>query len=111
MHCTPEVIIEGNYFNISRCPHCKRIGLYYKNLLVGFNPDTFKDFSKSFTEIHFDSMAVRFPDGFKHLIVNSCHQDIQLTFKKTEFEEMKDILSQANILLDAKDILKKGKHL
>ncbi|MEM1136403.1 MAG: DUF6686 family protein [Bacteroidota bacterium] len=108
MNCRPEVIIEGKYFNISQCPDCKRLGIYYKNLLIGFSPDTFKTFSQSFTNIDFHTMAVSFPDGFKHIIVNSCHYDIQFNFNKTEFEELKKLILQANILLEAKDILDKN---
>lgn len=105
MSCIPEIIIEGNYFNIARCSHCKRIGLYYKNLLVGFSPKAFEKFSDAFVKINFDKQALRFPDGDKHIIINTCHNDIQLNFKEKEFDEMKEMLEQASVLLEAKNVL------
>ncbi|UZR99456.1 DUF6686 family protein [Chondrinema litorale] len=105
MSCIPEILLEGNYFNIARCRHCKRIGLYYKNLLVGFTPEAFEKFSDAFVKLNFQKMALKFPDGHKHIIINTCHHDIQLNFIEKEFDEMKEMLEQASVLLEAKDVL------
>ena len=105
MPCKPIIILEGKYFNIAQCMGCKRIGLYYKNLLVSFDPQDFRAFSRSFSKINFKTSAVVFPDGFKHIVMDTCHQDIQINFIEEEFEEFKDILQQAMIILEAHRIV------
>lgn len=106
MTCTPEIILSGKHFNISQCTGCQRIGLYYKNLLVGFNPEEFTSFSRLFSEIDFKMSATVFPDGLGHIVVNTCHQDIQFNFTEAEFEEFRNILQKALIILRANHIIR-----
>ena len=106
MTCNPEIILNGEYFNVSQCTCCHRIGLYYKNLLVGFNPEEFTSFCRLFGEIDFKVSAVTFPDGLGHIVVNTCHQDIQFNFTEVEFEEFRDILQRALIILRANHIIR-----
>ena len=106
MTCKPEIILNGTYFNVSQCSCCKRIGLYYKNLLVGFNPDEFTRFARLFSEIDFKLSACRFPDGLDHIVVNTCHNDIQFNFTEAEFDEFRDILQKALIILKANEIIR-----
>jgi len=107
-HCQPEVLVEGTYFNIAQCSCCKRIGLYYKNLLVGFNLWDFKAFTTSFCAIDFDKTATLFPDGEPHIVIDTCHLDIQFTFTKNEFYELKNMFREASILLEARNIIKQS---
>ena len=108
MNCKPRIILEGETFNISECTCCQRIGLYYNNLLVGFNPQDFLAFTRSFCRIDFAASSVRFPSGKEHIVVNTCHRDIQFNFTREEFEELKDILQQAMVLLEARQVLKQN---
>lgn len=106
MTCNPEMLLNGTYFNVSQCTGCQRIGLYYKNLLVGFNPEEFIRFGRLFSDIDFKLAASRFPDGLDHIVVNTCHQDIQFTFTEAEFEEFRDIMQKALIILKANQIIR-----
>lgn len=106
MTCNPEIIINGKYFNVSQCTGCKRIGLYYKNLLVGFNPKEFTRFCRLFSSIDFSASAIRFPDGEDHIMVNTCHKDIQFNFTRAEFEEFREILQKALIILRANHVMR-----
>ena len=110
MHCRPVIVLDGEHFNVSRCAGCGRIGLHYRNLLVGFDPEQFGAFSDSFAKIDFKSSAVKFPNGLAHIIVNTCHQDIQFCFTKEEFEEFRNLLQQALIILDARQIVEAKGH-
>ena len=105
MHCRPVIILDGEHFNVSQCAGCQRVGLHYHNLLVGFDPEQFEVFSDSFAKIDFKASAVKFPNGLERIIVNTCHQDIQFCFSETEFEEFRDLLQQALIILDARQIV------
>ena len=105
MNCKPEIILESEHYNVARCTTCGRIGLYYKNILLGFNPADFHAFTRSIHAVTFDKSAVDFPDGQKHLVMNTCHKDIQFTFTREEFEEFQDLLQQAVLLLETKVIL------
>ncbi|MEM9328580.1 MAG: DUF6686 family protein [Bacteroidota bacterium] len=82
------------------CRHCSRVGLYYKNLLVGFEHRDFQAFSRSLLHLDFDRASILFPNGSKHLVVDTCHEDIQFTFLKEEYEELKDLLNQALLMLE-----------
>lgn len=105
MTCKPELIVNGKFFNVTQCTDCRRIGLYYKNLLVGFKHEEFLRFGRLFGEIDFKASALRFPDGVDHVVVNTCHEDIQFNFTATEFVEFQDIIQKALIILKANDII------
>ncbi len=103
--CNPKTLVEGQYFCISKCGKCNRIGLYYRSLLIGFTLKNFASFCTYLTQIDFDRYAISTPGYEKKVVIDTCHQDIQMVFDKTEFEELKDIASQANIMLEAYALL------
>lgn len=103
--CQPEILVAGDHFNIAQCTRCKRIGLYYNNLLVAFNHEEFEGFSQIFEYMNFDKRCVQFPGDRKHIIVDTCHPDIQFTFKRHEFEELKIALQQSLVIIQAQQIL------
>lgn len=105
MACKPEIIAEGRDAYIIRCTNCQQISLCYKNLIAGFNPENFSVFSHAFSQINFEESAIDFPDGKSYIMVNTCHQDIQMRFNKEEFEEVKGLVQQAIIMLDTLSIL------
>ncbi|MDN5217301.1 hypothetical protein QQ020_34830 [Fulvivirgaceae bacterium BMA12] len=63
-------------------------------------------FAQSFSEINFEKAAVRFPDDLEHIVVNTCHRDIQFTFTKAEFEEFRETCQKALIIVKANQILR-----
>jgi len=99
--CKPNILVEGKNFNIAQCKCCKRIGLYYRNLLVGFHCQDFIMWARSVLKVDFAQTAYLFPNGEAHVILNTSHQDIQFTFTEKEFLQIKEGLSQVLLLLEA----------
>lgn len=106
-YCIPKILVNGKYFNVSKCKDCGRMGLYYKNLLIGFEQVDFECFASSFDDVYFEKYSSEFPDGKQHIVINSAHKDIQFTFTREEFQELKDILAQSLLLLQTHEILSK----
>lgn len=107
MEYKPEMIAGNAHAYVVRCTHCQDISFCYKNLILRFKPEGFKTFMDSFSQIDFKKSAVSFPDEKKYILVNSYHKDIQLRFTEQEFEDMKDLLSPAVLMLETWDILGK----
>ncbi|MEQ6122091.1 DUF6686 family protein [Reichenbachiella sp. MALMAid0571] len=103
--CKPKILIEGEYFSISNCGCCKRVGFYYKNFLLGFTDEHFHLFCKSISRIDFETCASGVSGSSKQIVVNTCHQDIQLVFFQEEFYELKELTQQAKLVLDAYGVL------
>ncbi|MEN7548524.1 DUF6686 family protein [Rapidithrix thailandica] len=103
--CEPKILVENSHFYIAQCQHCKRIGLSYKNILVGYQPEEFIQFANKFNQINFEERCYVFPDGKPYIIVNTCHQDIQFSFTKRDFETLKQGFSEALLMLEAEKIL------
>lgn len=99
--CTPKLLVEGSHYNIAQCPHCNRIGLYYHNVLIGFDFDDFCRYAYAVLKVDFDCCSIWFPDEKEHVVLNtSCH-DIQLSFTREEFEEFTGMLNQSLLLIEA----------
>ena len=107
--CIPKVLIEGEHFNISICSSCRRIGLCYKNVLSGFDSEHFIGFAQSIILTSFEKFALPFPPhGEDRIVIKTCHEDIQFSFDHLEYEELKNALQQALLLLEAERVLKPG---
>ena len=76
--CKPKVLIEGEYFSISNCGCCKRVGMYYKNILLGFTDEHFHLFCKSINRIDFETCTSSMSACFRHL---TCSKVNGLAFK------------------------------
>ena len=105
MSCKPKVLIEGPHFNVVQCANCFRIGFYYKNILIGFDEQDFIAFAEEYASINFKECCVKFSGSREHIILNTCHQDIQLTFNYQEFEGLQELLQQARMIIEANRIL------
>lgn len=104
-HCKPNILIESKNFNITQCTKCKRIGLYYRNLLAGFHSHDFKRWANTLLRIDFEKNAHVFPSGKSHIIINTCHQDIQFIFTEKEFQRIRGGITQALLLLQAQALV------
>ncbi len=103
--CNPSVLVSSEYFNISICKCCKRIGLFYKNLLVGFDIKEFTHFCQGVANLDFYSNCVYFPNAKPYVVIETCHPDIQFGFEATEFEELKSILDESMLMLEVHQAL------
>ncbi|GAB5523776.1 MAG: hypothetical protein Roseis2KO_16480 [Roseivirga sp.] len=105
--CIPKILVQGEYFNISTCSSCKRIGICYKNLISGFNRLDFVGFAQGIIQTPFEKFAVPFPPhGEERIVIKTCHKDIQFCFCPTEFSELKDLLQEALLLIEIESVLK-----
>jgi hypothetical protein len=105
MDCHSKVLIEGDIFYIAQCQHCGKISLQYNNILVKFSESYFLSFCVVMENIEFHSMSVLSPKGTRQIVLSTGHQEIQFTFGHDEFEELKDIIQQVKVILDAKTLL------
>lgn len=103
--CQPKLLFESNFFNITQCTKCQRIGLYYRNILVGFQLRSFLNWGNSLLGIPFEQHARTFPCGDDYFVLNSCHPDIQFTFSRLEFKAIKEGIVQALLLLEAQALV------
>lgn len=103
--CRPKLLVQKENFYIAQCKHCQRIGLAYKNILAGYSPEEFENFSESVNKLEFQKHCIPFPDGNNQIIIHTCHQNIQFSFTKEEFTELVIGLIEAKMLLEAQKIL------
>ncbi len=99
--CEPKILVEAAHYSIAQCVKCNRIGLYYNNLLIGFELTSFCRFAKAVLKLDFNRSSILFPDQKRHILLNTCHHDIQLSFVKEEFEEFSTMLNQALLMIEA----------
>ena len=105
MSCEPQVLVQGEDFSIAQCKGCKRIGLHYKNILAGFDQREFQCFAQGFCALSFEANCVPFPGSVEHIVIKTCHDNIQFTFKEQEFFHMKELLQRSCMMLEVNHIL------
>ncbi|MFT7268604.1 MAG: hypothetical protein ACI905_000810 [Roseivirga sp.] len=103
--CNPSVLVQSIHLNISLCKCCKRIGLFYKNILVGFEIEGFRHFCEGVSNMEFYSSAILFPNGEDYIVVDTCHQDIQFCFTHTEFKELLLALNESILMVEVHESL------
>lgn len=105
MNCNIEKLIVTSHGSITQCKGCQRIGLTYKNLLVGFDRDQFLSFTRFISKVNFERYCISRTVRPPYLIINTYHQDIQLVLRRDEFEEFRDMIQQAGLMLEVLEIL------
>ncbi len=105
MNCKPKVLVEGDHFYISQCKNCKRIGLYFNNLMAGFSKDEFIQFSSAILQLEFNDGQIIFPDRQERIVIQTCHLNIHFTFAEEEFETLKENIAQAKLLIEVGDVI------
>lgn len=105
-NCHPHILAQSTHFSITNCVQCKRIGLCYKNLLIGYSHKDFYYFVKNFVKIDFDQHAVYFPDESARIIIKTPHKDIQINLDFREFSELRDVLQESALLLNAYQLIR-----
>ena len=103
--CEPQLLYQAPRLCIARCQHCHRITVMFVNLLAGFSPPDFDNFCRNMTQTDFDDYSTPFPDSEPHLVLHTCHDDIQFTFNRSEFEQLQRALTETQLLLEAQHIL------
>ena len=104
--CQSILLGEISNSNVAKCLHSGLIRWYYNNLMVTFQEEDFKVFSKSFEKIDFNRKGWETPDGKRFVIINTCHQDIQFVFKEYEHKKLCLLFDKARTELEILQILK-----
>ena len=94
------LLVEGQFFNTSLCKCCQRVGLFYKNVLVGFDLTEFLSFCKGIVKMDFHTHCVPFPNGREYVVIQTCHADIQFCFNAEEFEELSQLLMESQRMIE-----------
>ena len=98
--CQTKILAEGNHFNVSYCGCCKRIGLFYNNILSGFDVIEFEHFSEGVQSLNFNEGAILFPNHELYIMVTTCHPDVQFCFNHDEFSQFQNLMEEARLMLD-----------
>ena len=106
MYCRVDVLINERNRYVSKCRGCGKVVLHYNNFMTTFNEGDFESFLNYVSFLHFESNAVRFPNGKPFITVYTCHEDIYFVFNEEEFDDFRDCLSQVKVMLEVKEILK-----
>ena len=105
--CQPQVLYQEHRLCIARCTHCRRISLSYFNLLAGFSPQDFDSFCHNVQSVDFEKFSTLFPGGEPTLVLRTCHPDIQFSFNRHEFEQLKSALTESLLMLQVQQVLEK----
>jgi len=105
-YCKTEVILLKEGFILTRCEHCGRIGMMYKQCMVSFSALDFRGFCRYIEDLGFESDFSPFYDGVDRIIIETFHMDIQFTLLEEEFYRLKDCLQEAQMQLKIEDLLK-----
>ena len=99
------ILSQRQDLSIEQCNCCDTIVFIYRNLLLKFTPESFQQFHSALQEIDFHERSVSFGDDTEKLIVNTTQQEIQMCFKKPEFELICRALKEASVMLEVNNIL------
>lgn len=99
------ILAETDNSEIVQFKACGHIGIRYNNTLMSFTQNHFEDFVTTYSDIDFFDYAIIFPDDKKRLIMNSPTPSVQLCFLFDEFNNFKELLAQATIILRANSII------
>ncbi|MCV9388644.1 DUF6686 family protein [Reichenbachiella ulvae] len=103
--CKPIILSQGPQYCVSQCEDCQRVGLHYHHLMIGFELREFRQFTKQYLALPLDRHLMLFPDGSERIILNTPHPDIQLNLTRQEFNQLADLLQQARLMLDVRELI------
>ncbi|PIB37165.1 hypothetical protein BFP72_18005 [Reichenbachiella sp. 5M10] len=104
-HCKPIPLVEGANYCVSQCRGCKRFGLHYHHIMIGFDPKDFYRFCRGLARVRFEDHVILFPDQSERIIVQTPQPDIQLNLRRHEFELLCDVLQQSILMLEVKALI------
>jgi hypothetical protein len=110
MNCISKILIKGDFFFVAKCKEKSKICLQYNNILIKFTKDYFLSFCSVLENVEFGESAIETPKGGREIVLNTGCHDIQFTFSYYEFEELKDLLQQTKIILDAEKVLQNSEN-
>lgn len=95
---------ETQIFQFCSCGH---IGLRVHNTVLNFTKEDFKRFSDVCKDVDFNLTSIMFPDNKERLFLRTDSNYVRMCFDKREFEAFVCTLTEANIILEANDLIEK----
>jgi hypothetical protein len=108
MNNISKILIKRGFFFVAKCKENSKTCLQYDNILIKFTIHYFFNFCNVLESIEFGSFSVEFPKGGREVVFNTGYHDIQFTFSYYDIEELKDLLQQTKIILEAEKVLKES---
>ena len=69
----------------------------------------FLTFCVGVESVSFDQHSVPFPNGIRYIILDTCHQDIQFCFDKSQFFQLRMALEEAQLMIEVHESLSTDK--
>lgn len=103
--CTTTILFEDKEFLISQCTTCKKVCLYYQQVILAFDEDEFYEWYTAFFTSEFEQRAYRFPDDQIKTIIDTPYTDVQLSFNKKQYVQLKNGIDHALNFMEIMDII------
>lgn len=102
-----KTLAEEGEIQVFQFCSCGHIGLRVKNTLLNFTKEDFKRFSDVCKDVDFSLASMIFPDSIERLSLKTDSNYVRMCFDKREFEAFVCTLTEANIILEANDLIEK----
>ncbi|WP_345233774.1 DUF6686 family protein [Olivibacter ginsenosidimutans] len=104
--CNTRILCQTAKVTVSQCTSCGMYFIWHNNILLHFLNQEFYLFLTHIKTYVFEQRAFCFPDGEKRLVMHSSANEISLAFTEEEWEDLKEVLTEAAYLGNVYDILK-----
>jgi len=104
--CNTRILCQAARTTVSQCTDCGMFFIWHNNVLLHFKSREFYLFLTHIKQYVFEERALSFPDGVCRFVMHSAATEISLVFTEDEWEDLKDVLTEAAYLGNVYDILK-----
>jgi len=104
--CNPILLKSTPTTHLSQCVECKTIFLWHNNFVINYTVPEFNTFRKIVNVSEFESNSLPFPDDVERIMVRTPHESINLTFTHEEWVSLKDVLDEAQFVLQIYEMMK-----
>ncbi len=102
--CEIKGLSAINDMVICHCIHCKVVFFWSKNVIINFNQEEFRKFSRTIERMEFDQAAVVFPDERERMIVPTADSNINLSFDKEEWKDVQALVQEASCMQEVYEL-------
>lgn len=104
--CNPVVLKSTDTTHISQCMECNTTFFWHNNIVIHFSHEEFDAFRTIINRSEFDQSAFPFPDEVERIMVRTPNTTINLTFTRTEWEDLKIVLDEAQFVQQVYSLMK-----
>ena len=103
--CNTRILCQTSLVTVSQCTACGMFFIWHRNLLLNFKNREFYLFLDHIKKFEFEQRAIWFPDGESRLVMRTASDEVSMAFEEDEWEELKEVLTEAAYLGKVYDIL------